>query len=100
MDLATLPGFVSRCAAFVSNDSGPTHLALGLGVPTVAVFGSTDPAAVGVPEAAVARVAVDCGPCSFHGRRSCPRGDLRCLTEVSAAAVWARLASRTAATDR
>lgn len=30
---------------FVGNDSGPTHLAAMLGVPTVAVFGPTDPSA-------------------------------------------------------
>lgn len=94
VDLATLPGFVARCTAFVSNDSGPAHLALGLGVPTVAVFGSTDPAAVGFPDEAAARVVVDCGPCSFHGRRSCPRGDLRCLSGVAAEAVWARARER------
>ncbi|HEX5050168.1 MAG TPA: glycosyltransferase family 9 protein [Planctomycetota bacterium] len=28
---------------FVGNDSGPTHLAAALGVPTVAIFGPTDP---------------------------------------------------------
>jgi ADP-heptose:LPS heptosyltransferase len=31
------------CAAYVGNDSGPSHLAAMLGVPTVAVFGPTDP---------------------------------------------------------
>jgi heptosyltransferase III len=31
-------------AAFVGNDSGVTHLAAGMGLPTVALFGPTDPA--------------------------------------------------------
>jgi len=30
-------------AAYVGNDSGPTHLAAALGTPTVAIFGPTDP---------------------------------------------------------
>lgn len=33
---------LARCAAYVGNDSGLTHLAAALGVPTVAVFGPTD----------------------------------------------------------
>jgi heptosyltransferase-3 len=34
---------ISRASLYVGNDSGPTHLAAGLGVPTVALFGPTDP---------------------------------------------------------
>ncbi|MBI3945444.1 MAG: glycosyltransferase family 9 protein [Armatimonadetes bacterium] len=39
---------VKRCSAFVGGDSGPTHIAAALGVPTVALFGFTDPARTGV----------------------------------------------------
>lgn len=31
------------CSAFIGNDAGMTHLAAALGVPTVAIFGPTDP---------------------------------------------------------
>jgi ADP-heptose:LPS heptosyltransferase len=34
---------LSRCRAFVGNDSGITHLAAYVGCPTVALFGPTDP---------------------------------------------------------
>ena len=44
LDLPAMGGFISRCSAFVSNDSGPMHMARALGVPTLAIFGSTDPA--------------------------------------------------------
>src|SRR5262249_19710373 len=44
LDLAALGGLIARCTAFVANDSGPMHIARGLGVPTLALFGSTDPA--------------------------------------------------------
>ena len=30
-------------AAFIGNDSGPTHLAAAIGLPTTALFGPTDP---------------------------------------------------------
>ena len=35
---------ISRCALFISNDSGLMHVAGALGIPTVAIFGSTNPA--------------------------------------------------------
>jgi len=34
---------LERCSLFVGNDSGVSHLAAALGVPTIAVFGATDP---------------------------------------------------------
>lgn len=39
-----LGAILQRCAAFVGNDSGPMHMAVAVGVPTVAIFGPTDPA--------------------------------------------------------
>jgi heptosyltransferase-3 len=44
-DLDDLVGRVRDSSAFIGNDSGPTHLAGLLGVPTVALFGPTDPLA-------------------------------------------------------
>jgi ADP-heptose:LPS heptosyltransferase len=38
-----LAGRIATAACFVGNDSGPAHLAAALLVPTVAVFGPTDP---------------------------------------------------------
>jgi ADP-heptose:LPS heptosyltransferase len=39
-----LAGFLVHAALFVGNDSGVTHLAAAIGVPTIALFGPTDPA--------------------------------------------------------
>jgi heptosyltransferase III len=44
VDLVTLASLVQQCAGFVGNDAGVTHLAAAMSVPTVAVFGPTDPA--------------------------------------------------------
>jgi hypothetical protein len=41
--LVELSEFISRAALFIGNDSGPTHLAAQLGIPTLALFGPTDP---------------------------------------------------------
>ncbi len=44
LSLCQLIGVLSQCAAYVGNDSGMTHLAALSGVPTLALFGPTDPA--------------------------------------------------------
>lgn len=75
----------AACSVFLTNDSGPMHIASALGVPTVAVFGATDDEATG-PTGAKARVvreAVRCSPCLL---RNCPI-DHRCMTRVTAARV-------------
>jgi len=42
--IGDLPALVARCALFIGNDSGATHVAAAVGVPVVAIFGPTDPA--------------------------------------------------------
>jgi heptosyltransferase III len=44
LPLAVLGALLERADAYLGNDSGPTHLAAMLGVPTLALFGPTDPA--------------------------------------------------------
>jgi len=44
LNLPELAALISRAAFFVGNDSGITHVAGQLGVPTVAIFGPSDPA--------------------------------------------------------
>lgn len=41
--LLELAALLARCAAVVGGDTGPVHLAASLGVPTVAIFVTTDP---------------------------------------------------------
>jgi ADP-heptose:LPS heptosyltransferase len=44
LPLIRLASVLSSCTAYVGNDSGITHLASALGIPTVAIFGPTNPA--------------------------------------------------------
>jgi heptosyltransferase-2 len=79
----TLEEFIERAAAsrlFLTNDSGAMHIASALGVPTVAVFGPTNPATTGPagPWARIVSNPVDCAPCLL---RECPI-DHRCMTRV------------------
>lgn len=75
----------AACELFLTNDSGPMHIASALGVPTVAIFGATDDLATGPigEHSRVVRVPVSCSPCLL---RECPI-DHRCMTAVSAEAV-------------
>jgi len=43
LSLIGLASVIEGCRVFIGNDSGITHMAAALGVPTVAVFGPTDP---------------------------------------------------------
>jgi heptosyltransferase-2 len=77
---------IKRCRLFVSNDSGLMHVAAALNVPTVAIFGSTDPVATG-PRGKNARIVkkdMECSPCL---RPECPVG-YRCLLSVQPDDVW------------
>jgi len=79
--LPELVGVLSRLRLLVTNDSGPMHVAAALGVPLVAVFGSTDwreTAPVG-ESARIVREPVECAPCLL---RECPI-DHRCMRRVS-----------------
>ena len=43
-DLWDLARFLAGARAYIGNDSGITHMAAAVGVPTIALFGPTDPA--------------------------------------------------------
>jgi lipopolysaccharide heptosyltransferase II len=79
--LTQFMALLGECRVLISNDSGPMHLAAALGLPGVAVFGSTDERATG-PLGGRTRVVkrpVACSPC---GLRECPI-DFRCMRQVS-----------------
>ncbi len=83
--LAQLISMTAACAVFLTNDSGPMHIAAALGIPTVAIFGATDDIATGPigPRARVIRHPVECSPCKL---RECPI-DHRCMNGVTSGEV-------------
>ncbi len=81
--IGELIALLSISSAFVGNDSGCMHLASALGIPTVAIFGSTDPIRTG-PSKANSRVIwhrLECSPCLA---RTCRFGHYNCLRDVEA----------------
>ena len=65
----------------ICNDSGAMHAASALGVPTVAIFGSTEPQLTGPlgPRTEILRHHVACSPCFL---RECPI-DFACMKSIT-----------------
>jgi heptosyltransferase II len=86
-------GVLSACEGAVGGDSGLVHAARALGIPTVALFGPTDPGRhVWGGKQVFVSLGLDCAPCSDHGSRRCPLGHHRCLSELPAERVARELA--------
>lgn len=81
--LREMMSMMSICRVLVTNDTGPMHVAAALGVPLVAIFGSTSPelTAPGSPgrfPGYLVRSGVPCSPCFL---RECPV-DFRCMKQI------------------
>ena len=88
-DLSQAMALIASSQAMLSNDSGLMHVAAAMGVPQVAVFGSSSPlhtpplsdkaVVLWLKNEASYQPALDCAPCF---ERSCPLGHLRCLNDL------------------
>ncbi len=74
------------CSLLLTNDTGTMHLAAALGVPTVTIFGSTEPILTGPlgDHHRIIRRHVACSPCF---KRECPFGHYECMTSIEPAHV-------------
>jgi heptosyltransferase-2 len=80
-DVLHLAAAISHCSVVVTNDSGPLHLATALAVPSVSIFGPTDPGRTVIPGASrVLRRDLACQPCYA---RECPLRAHRCMAEIT-----------------
>ncbi len=86
---------MKRCRLFISNDSGLMHIAAALQLPTVAIFGPTDPRWVS-PWKCPSRVirpdgpSAACAPCFRYSPvplKCRSRLDFKCLADISAGRV-------------
>jgi heptosyltransferase II len=83
-NIGELSALLSICDGFLGNDSGCMHLAGALGIPTVAIFGSTNPDRTGPmgPKTRVIYRKLECSPCLA---RTCRFGHYKCLTQIEPA---------------
>lgn len=83
--LADLPGLVQQASLFIGCDSGTSHLAASLGVPTVVVMGAIGNPdvwrAIG-PSTIVLATEIACGGCYLNSADQCPLG-VRCLDAIA-----------------
>lgn len=80
-----LMALIDLCDVYITNDSGPMHIADALQTPVVALFGSTNPIKTGPyshPEGVITQNA----PCSPCYKRQCPI-DFRCMKRITTSMV-------------
>jgi ADP-heptose:LPS heptosyltransferase len=90
--LPELASLIAGCRLFIGNDSGITHMAAALEVPTVALFGPTDPKVWAPRGENVTVIAPDipCAPCSREQFFECQLND--CIKEIKLSDVLESLA--------
>ncbi|WFS62856.1 lipopolysaccharide heptosyltransferase II [Pseudodesulfovibrio thermohalotolerans] len=94
LSLPKLAACLGKLDAYLTNDSGPMHLAWTQDVPLVALFGPTVESLGFFPRGAnstVLETELNCRPCGLHGPRKCPKGHFRCMKELTPDRVWSEL---------
>ncbi len=82
ISLLELAALLKKCQVFVTNDSGPMHIAVAMGVPLVSMFGAS-PVTGFSPyndRSVVLKSELSCHPCYEH---SCRRQDLGCMYGIT-----------------
>lgn len=85
--LTELVRLIGGAKLFLTNDSGPMHIASALNVTTIAIFGSTNPNLTGpwmADKTIVLYNKIDCSPCY---KRECKFGHYDCLKSITPQAV-------------
>lgn len=82
--LGELLALVAGAAVVVSNDSGPMHMGVAFGVPTVCLFGpcNPEPYAVPGPRTAIFYVRQPCSPCVHDAGPAPCGGDNVCMKAI------------------
>jgi heptosyltransferase-2 len=85
--LGLTKSLIKRAQLLISTDSGPRHFGAAFSVPTITLFGPTDPrwSHNYNPHAIDLQLNLPCGPCA---RRHCPLKHHRCMRELSVEQVY------------
>lgn len=81
-----------KCGLFIGNDSGPLHIAVAIGIPTLSFYGPTNPRELAPPGPGntVLYKQVECSPCYDQGRfPECHH--LNCLYSITVEETWDQL---------
>ena len=93
LSFGEMAAVLRHCNVFVGNDSGPIHIASAMGIPTIGLYGPTDPKQWGSPTASdtiLFKEEVECSPCYKDGKfPDCDH--LTCLHSIEVEEVWSHL---------
>ena len=80
--IAELVDYIASMDIFISNDSGPMHIAAAFKVPLIAIFGATDSRETSpwVDNAVILDKHLPCAPCK---KRECPLGHHNCMKLIT-----------------
>ena len=82
--IETLCASIGGLSLFITNDSGPMHIAAAYHIPTVAIFGPTrhlETSQWKNPRSAIVRHDIECAPCM---KRECPLKHHECMKSIEA----------------
>lgn len=85
-------GILAHAKASIGNDSGMNHIAEAYGVPSLTIFGPTDPRFGFAPHGERSRYIskhLACSPCSTTGKKDCSRDQHYCMIEITPDEVYA-----------
>ncbi|WP_320171823.1 lipopolysaccharide heptosyltransferase II [Maridesulfovibrio sp.] len=102
LNLQQLAAHIRMLDLYLTNDSGPMHIAWVQGVPVLALFGPTVKRFGFFPRGENSTVLeapghLECRPCGLHGGRTCPEKHHRCMTDISVETVWSEILRKTGA---
>ncbi|UCD71575.1 MAG: glycosyltransferase family 9 protein [Syntrophobacterales bacterium] len=93
LPLIHVASILDKCRYYIGNDSGITHLAAAVGIPTIALFGPTDPEIWGPrgERVAILEKHLGCSPCTQEELEGC--NQQRCLELIEVEEVIERAKS-------
>jgi len=95
LSLLETGNLMSRARALVTNDTGLMHLGTAVGIPVLALFGSTVQAFGFFPFRGRTKVLevndLSCRPCTHIGRSECPKSHFKCMEDIKSGQVFENL---------